>query len=51
MREGETVRRGAVLGRVGETGLTTGPNLHYEVLVDGRPVDPRPFLLDDRLFQ
>jgi murein DD-endopeptidase MepM/ murein hydrolase activator NlpD len=51
VREGETVRRGAVLGRVGETGLTTGPNLHYEVLVDGRPVDPRPFLLDDRLFQ
>lgn len=48
---GERVQRGDVIGKVGETGLTTGPNLHYEVLVNGRAVDPRPFLLDERLFQ
>lgn len=51
VREGEEVRRGDVVGAVGESGLTTGPNLHYEVLVNGRPVDPRPYLLGDRLFQ
>lgn len=49
--EGEEVRRGEVVAEVGQTGLTTGPNLHYEVLVGGDPIDPRPFLLDDRLFQ
>lgn len=48
---GDQVRRGDVIAEVGQTGLTTGPNLHYEVLVGGDPVDPRPFLLDDRLFQ
>lgn len=48
---GERVRRGQVVAEVGQTGLTTGPNLHYEVLVGGDPVDPRPFLLDDRLFR
>ncbi len=37
---------GDVIGRVGATGTATGPNLHYEVLVDGRPTDP---LSDDRL--
>lgn len=51
VRRGDRVRRGDVIGKVGETGLTTGPNLHYEVLVRGRAVDPRPFLLDERLFQ
>jgi murein DD-endopeptidase MepM/ murein hydrolase activator NlpD len=51
VREGQEVRRGDVVGTVGESGLTTGPNLHYEVLVNGRPVDPRPYLLGDRLFQ
>lgn len=51
VRRGEKVQRGDVIGHVGETGVTTGPNLHYEVLVNGRAVDPRPFLLDERLFQ
>ena len=49
--EGQDVDRGDTVAEVGQTGLTTGPNLHYEVLVGGEPVDPRPFLLDDRLFQ
>ena len=51
VRRGEKVQRGDVIGKVGETGLTTGPNLHYEILVNGRAVDPRPYLLDERLFQ
>lgn len=43
---GDRVMAGDVIGRVGATGTATGPNLHYEVLVEGRPIDP---LLDDRL--
>ena len=38
--EGESVARGARIGSVGSSGLTTGPHLHYEMIVNGRPVDP-----------
>jgi murein DD-endopeptidase MepM/ murein hydrolase activator NlpD len=37
---GQRVRQGAVIGAVGSTGLSTGPHLHYEVVMAGRPVDP-----------
>ena len=37
---GARIRAGDRIGAVGATGLVSGPNLHYEVLVDGRPVDP-----------
>lgn len=40
VEEGQQVSRGALLGAVGSSGLTTGPHLHYEVLVNGRQVDP-----------
>ena len=46
LTQGQRVAAGDVIGRVGATGTATGPNLHYEVLVDGRPTDP---LSDDRL--
>lgn len=41
---GQQVAPGAVLGRVGSTGRSTGPHLHYEVRMDGEAVDPTRFL-------
>ncbi len=41
---GQQVRIGQVLGKVGTTGRSTGPHLHYETRVDGEAVDPQKFL-------
>lgn len=41
---GQQVAPGAVVGRVGSTGRSTGPHLHYEVRIDGEAVDPSRFL-------
>ena len=38
--EGAKVHQGQVIGYLGQTGLATGPHLHYEVLVNGHFVDP-----------
>jgi murein DD-endopeptidase MepM/ murein hydrolase activator NlpD len=40
----QQVTTGEVIGRIGSTGLATGPHLHFEVQVDGRAVDPVTWL-------
>ncbi|HIE07364.1 MAG TPA: M23 family metallopeptidase, partial [Desulfarculaceae bacterium] len=46
VKSGDMVSRGQELGKVGSTGRSTGPHLHYEVVVNGEAVDPADYLLD-----
>ncbi len=45
VKNGQKVKRWDMIGRVGQTGRATGPHLHYEVIEDGRPVNPERFML------
>ena len=45
VRKGQRVRRGDIIGTCGRTGRTTGPHLHYEVRIAGKPVNPRNYIL------
>lgn len=44
VRAGERIKRGQLIGRMGSTGRSTGSHLHYEVRIDGRAVNPIPFM-------
>jgi murein DD-endopeptidase MepM/ murein hydrolase activator NlpD len=46
VRKGDKIKRGELLARIGSTGLSTGPHVHYEVRVNGTPVDPMHYILD-----
>jgi hypothetical protein len=43
--EGQFVKRGEVIGYLGDTGRSTGPHLHYEIRKNNRPVDPLDYIL------
>lgn len=46
VRRGQPVKRGDMIGRVGQSGLAVGPHLHYEVLINGSAANPRKYILD-----
>jgi murein DD-endopeptidase MepM/ murein hydrolase activator NlpD len=47
VRPGQRIKRGDVIGKVGNTGRSTGPHLHYEVRLDGEPLNPIGYILDN----
>lgn len=49
VRRGQFVHRGDLVALVGNTGLATGPHLHYEVHVNGKPVDPLRYVLPEAI--
>ena len=47
VQPGDRVKRGQKIAAIGNSGRSTGPHLHYQVEVNGKPVQPRLFILDD----
>jgi len=47
VRAGQHVKRGELIGYVGDTGLSTAPHLHYEVLINGAYVNPIHYFFND----
>ena len=46
VQPGQWVKRGEIIGYIGMSGRTTGPHLHYEVRLNGVPVNPMRYILE-----
>jgi murein DD-endopeptidase MepM/ murein hydrolase activator NlpD len=44
VQEGAVVKQGDLIGTVGSTGRVTGPHLHFEILLNGKYVDPMAYI-------
>ena len=47
VKEGQMVKRGDLIGKTGNSGLSTGPHLHYEVIHNGENINPADFFFDE----
>lgn len=50
IRLGQSVKQGQIIGTVGQTGTSIAPHLHYEVFLNGRPVNPISFMVESFSF-
>jgi murein DD-endopeptidase MepM/ murein hydrolase activator NlpD len=49
VKEGQKVQQGEILGETGDTGITSGPHLHFEIQEDGKPISPMEMLKETQL--
>jgi len=47
VRKGQTLKRGELIAKTGNSGLSTGPHLHYEIRHNGKALNPSRFFFDD----
>lgn len=44
VKKGQVVKKGSLIGKIGRTGNATGPHIHFEIRLNGKPRDPSPYL-------